>query len=65
MKRLVVTSVLVGIIAGLLVGGFYNLFQVPVMERAIAIEEELSASVAPEGEEEKKRAFLSPWVCSG
>ena len=54
MKRLVVTSVLVGIIAGLLVGGFYNLFQVPVMERAIAIEEELSASVTPAGDEEEE-----------
>ena len=45
MKRLLVTSVIVGIIAGLIVGGFYNLFQVPVMERAIALEEERAASV--------------------
>ena len=49
MKRLVATSVIAGIIAGLLVGGFYNLFQVPVMERAIALEEERAASVSPSG----------------
>lgn len=49
MKRLVLTSVIVGIIAGLLAGGFYNLFQVPVMERAIALEEERTASVTPAG----------------
>ncbi len=54
MKRLLVTSVIVGIIAGLLVGGFYNLFQVPVMERAIALEEERSASVTPAGAEEEE-----------
>ena len=44
MKRLLVTSVVTGLIAGLLVGGFHNLFTVPVMERAIALEEERSAS---------------------
>ena len=54
MKRLVITSVIVGIIAGLLVGGFYNLFQVPVMERAIALEEERSASVTAAAEEEEE-----------
>ena len=45
MTRLLVTAVIAGVIAGLLVGGFYNLFQVPVMERAIALEEERAASV--------------------
>ena len=54
MKRLVITSVIVGIIAGLLVGGFYNLFQVPVMERAIALEEERAASVTSAAEEEEE-----------
>lgn len=54
MRRLLVTSVIVGIIAGLLVGGFYNLFQVPVMERAIALEEERAASVTPAGAEEEE-----------
>lgn len=60
MKRLVITSVLVGIIGGLLVGGFYNLFQVPVMERAIALEEERAASVtSPAAEEEEGGAEVS------
>lgn len=54
MKRLLVTSVIVGILAGLLVGGFYNLFQVPVMERAIALEEERAASVTPASAEEEE-----------
>ena len=57
MKRLLVTSVIVGIIAGLLVGGFYNLFQVPVMERAIALEEERAASVTPAGAGEEEEGI--------
>lgn len=52
MKRLLLTSVIVGVIAGFLVGGFYNLFVVPVMERAIDIEEQRSASVTPSDAEE-------------
>ena len=59
MKRLVITSVFVGIIAGLLVGGFYNLFQVPVMERAIALEGERAASVTSEAEGEEGGAEVS------
>ena len=47
MKRLLVTSVLIGLIAGLLVGGFHNLFTVPVMERAIILEGERSAAEPP------------------
>lgn len=54
MRRLLVTSVIAGIIAGLLVGGFYNLFQVPVMERAIALEGEMAASVTSPGAEEEE-----------
>ncbi len=59
MKRLLITSVIVGIIAGLLVGGFYNLFQVPVMERAIALEEERAASVTRGDAEEGASAEVS------
>jgi predicted permease len=44
MKRLLVTSVIVGAIAGLLWGGFNNIFTVPVMERAIVLEEERAAA---------------------
>ena len=51
MKRLLITSVIIGVIAGFLVGGFYNLFMVPVMERAIDIEEQRTASVTPSGAE--------------
>ena len=61
MRRLLITSLIVGIVAGLLVGGFYNLFQVPVMERAIAIEEELAASVSPgQAGEESTGGEVSP-----
>ena len=59
MKRLVLTSVIAGIIAGLLVGGFYNLFQVPVLERAIALEEERKASVSPGGVGEESGPAIS------
>ena len=59
MERLLVTSVIAGIIAGILVGGFYNLFQVPVMERAIALEEERPASVTPPGAEEESGPTVS------
>ena len=59
MKRLIVTSVIAGVIAGLLVGGFYNIFQVPVMERAIALEDERIASVTTGGEEEEGGAEVS------
>lgn len=62
MKRLLITSVIIGAIAGLLVGGFHNLFTVPVMERAIVLEEEraVSAHVASEdGEEEGSGAEVS------
>ena len=47
MKRILITSIVVGAIAGFLVGGFHNLFTVPVMERAIILEEERSATEAP------------------
>lgn len=47
MQRIVITSVVAGLIAGLLVGGFHNLFTVPVMERAIVLEEQRSAAEAP------------------
>ena len=39
MPRMLVIVLVVGLISGLLVGGFHNLFTVPVMERAIVLEE--------------------------
>ena len=59
MKRLLITSVIVGVIAGFLVGGFYNLFMVPVMERAIDLEEQRSASVTPSDAEDEGGAEVS------
>jgi hypothetical protein len=59
MKRLLVTSVIAGIIAGILAGGFYNFFQVPVIERAIALEEERAASVSPPGSADESGAEVS------
>ena len=54
MKRLLLTSVIIGVIAGFLVGGFYNLFMVPVMERAIDLEGERAASVTPADADEEE-----------
>ncbi|MCH7663655.1 MAG: CbtA family protein, partial [Chloroflexi bacterium] len=44
MPRILKIAVISGLVAGLLVGGFHNLFTVPVMERAIMLEEERSAA---------------------
>lgn len=47
MKQLLLISLIASVIAGLLVGGFYNLFMVPVMERAIDLEQQRVESVTP------------------
>ena len=52
MQRFIVTCVVSGLIAGLLWGGFHNLFTVPVIERAITLEEERSAGGPPPTPEE-------------
>lgn len=44
MSRMIVIAVIAGLVSGLLVGGFHNLFTVPVMERAIILEEERAAA---------------------
>jgi predicted cobalt transporter CbtA len=61
MPRVLPIALIVGLIAGLLVGGFHNLFTVPVMERAIALEEERAAPEAPAGamEHEGEGAVVS------
>lgn len=46
-------SLIMGAIAGLLTGGFLNIFNVPVMEWAIALEEAAAAPVAGEALEEE------------
>ncbi len=49
MQRVILRAVLVGIVAGLIVGVFHNIFTVPVIERAIALEEERANSALPAG----------------
>ena len=46
MPRLLVIVLLVGLVSGLLVGGFHNLFTVPVIERAMDLEEERAVQAA-------------------
>jgi len=47
MPRILIVGVVAGLFAGLLVGGFHNLFTVPVIERAIEVEEARSAALDP------------------
>lgn len=60
MPRILIIGLLVGLVSGFLVGGFHNLFTVPVMERAIILEEQramLENDAA--GEEEEGGATVS------
>jgi len=52
MQKFIITCVVAGLIAGILVSGFHNLFTVSVMERAIMLEEERSAGDPPPTAEE-------------
>ena len=49
MQRTIIRAVLVGIVAGLIVGVYHNIFTVPIIERAIALEEERAAAALPAG----------------
>ncbi len=49
MQRTIIRAVLVGIVAGLIVGVYHNIFTVPVIERAIILEEERAAAALPSG----------------
>ncbi len=49
MQRTIIRAVLVGIVAGLIVGGYHNVFTVPIIERAIVLEEERAAAALPAG----------------
>ena len=49
MQRIIIRAVLTGLVAGLIVGVYHNIFTVPVMERAIALEEERAAAALPAG----------------
>ena len=49
MQRTIVSAVLIGLAAGLLVGVYHNIFTVPVIERAIMLEEQRAAAALPPG----------------
>ena len=49
MQKVILRAVLVGLAAGLVVGIYHNVFTVPIIERAITLEEERTASSEPEG----------------
>ena len=49
MQRTIISAVLVGLVAGLIVGVYHNIFTVPVIERAIVLEEERAAAALPPG----------------
>ena len=49
MQRTIIRAVLVGIVAGLIVGVYHNVFTVPIIERAIVLEEERAAAALPAG----------------
>ena len=66
MRNVLPVSLIMGAIAGLLVGGFLNVFNVPVMEWAISLEE----AAAESGGRRRQRSGGSgghlqyPWECS-
>ena len=49
MQRTIIRSVLVGLVAGLIVGLYHNIFTVPIIEQAIVLEEERAAAALPAG----------------
>lgn len=53
MPRILILGLVAGLFAGLLVGGFHNLFTVPAIERAIDVEEARSAALNPNAPEEE------------
>ena len=60
MRNILPLALVMGLIAGLLVGGFMNVFNVPVMEWAIELEGAAAAAEAPAGEEgEEATGFYS------
>ena len=54
MRNILSVALIIGAIAGILVGGFMNVFNVPVMEWAIELEGAAAAAEAPAGEEEEE-----------
>ena len=58
MQRTILRAVLVGLATGLIVGVFHNIFTVPVIERAIALEEERAAAALPAGVQQEEEPPL-------
>ena len=54
MRNILPLALIMGLIAGIFVGGFMNVFNVPVMEWAIELEGAAAAAEAPPGEEEEE-----------
>ena len=54
MRNILPLAIVMGLIAGILVGGFMNVFNVPVMEWAIELEGAAAAAEEPEGAEEEE-----------
>ena len=52
MTSVLPVSLVMGVVVGLLVGAYFNVFNVPVMEWAISLEEAAAAAEAPAGEPE-------------
>ena len=53
MRSVLPVSLVMGVVVGLLVGAYFNVFNVPVMEWAITLEEAAAAAEAPAGEPEE------------
>ncbi len=58
MPRILILGLVFGLFAGLLVGGFHNLFTVPVIERAIDFEEARAAELEPNAADEEPLVSL-------
>ena len=54
MRNMLPLSLVIGLLSGVLVGGFMNVFNVPVMEWAIELEGAAAEAEAPVGEEEEE-----------
>ena len=64
MHRIILRAVLVGIVAGLLVGVYHNIFTVPIIERAIVLEEERAAAEQPAAPASGEQAEEEPPLVS-
>ncbi len=58
MRNILPVSLVMGLVAGLLTGGFLNVLNVPVMEWAISLEEAAAAAEAPAGTAQPEAAGL-------